>query len=291
MIQTAEESSRSEALGHAHALLGKLTDAIVHLRKVLQHKPALSGTDSEVRLTLSTISDHHFDLHVALTRADIHASDILETRLSVLDQLQAAFESSYEPSRLELIAALDLATEVIFETRSLVRASAAAHLDALRQRDKTSPVARKASTIVNLTMHVLPARHRSRYGEEILSELHELAKAKATGSMQIYYALRQLSRIWALRRTLANPAAHPLEPLIRATCWALSSEIRTWLVIGTVTLSALIDVVMEQGWGSALLAVPTAWVFHRGACWLRTKLDITVISGNQEDDEEFPPTG
>ncbi|MER7363297.1 hypothetical protein [Nonomuraea wenchangensis] len=129
---------------------------------------------------------------------------------------------------------------------------------------------------------MLPVEHRSRYAEEIRSELHDLAQSKATPGMQLYYALQQLSRIWALRRVLKDPATRRMETLLRILCWVLSSERRTWLVIGAVTTAALIDVVAEQGWGSALFAAPTAWIFHQGARWLRKRLGLVVKEGNEE---------
>ncbi|MEV6033587.1 hypothetical protein AB0L65_20700 [Nonomuraea sp. NPDC052116] len=142
--------------------------------------------------------------------------------------------------------------------------------------------AKPAIGLVSMLVRALPAEYRQRYAEELYSELYDLAQARATTSMQVYHALRQLTRTWHMRRALKNPTGRPLEPLFSATCWVLSSEARTWLVIGLVTLTALMDVVAEQGWGSALLTAPTAWMFHQGARWLRKRLGLNLKEGNEE---------
>lgn len=150
-------------------------------------------------------------------------------------------------------------------------------------KPRPESVVRLAKRLVACSMLALPREHRRRYAEELHGELHDLAQARATSSMQVYYALRQFTRIWQLRRALESPHKRRFEALYHSTCWVLSSEIRTWLAIGFVTLAALIDVVVEQGWGSAVLAAPTAWAFYHGACWLRKRLDIAVIGKRESD--------
>jgi hypothetical protein len=98
--------------------------------------------------------------------------------------------------------------------------------------------------------------------------------------MQVYYALRQMSRMWELRQALKRPTA-PGDMLLRILCSILASEVRTWLVIGPVTLAALFNVVAEQGWGSAILAIPAAWGFHQGAQRLRKRFGITAEGQDQ----------
>ncbi len=178
-------------------------------------------------------------------------------------------------------------TEVSYSLRPSSRIMQSA--GRLNRRHEPVAAANSAARIVALSMHILPVEHRTRYSEEIRSELYDLAQMKATPAMQIYYAFRQFGRIWALRGALKRPATRPSEKLFRAMCWVLSSERRTWLFIGTVTIAALIDVVMRQGWGSAPLAAPAAWLFHSGAKWLRRRLGIMVIGDNEKDDNSSSP--
>lgn len=219
----------------------------------------------------------------ALSEAQIHDVRVWNA-LRTINTLQSALSSS----ALETGLAASLAITSASEIREYVDEVARNWLARARSRTRVPP-AHTASRILDLSMSALPTQYRARYSDEIRAELYELAQVKATRSMQVYYALRQFGRVWALRRALKDPTTHPLEPLSRATSWVLSSEIRTWLVIGLVTLAALTDVVVEQGWGSALLAAPTAWIFHQGACWLRKRLAIEVISSKKSTDG--PPSG
>ncbi|SDL73744.1 hypothetical protein SAMN05421874_12843 [Nonomuraea maritima] len=143
-------------------------------------------------------------------------------------------------------------------------------------------VARPATRMVKLALFMLPHAHRERYDEEAHSELYDLARAKATASMQVYHALRYGIRMVQLRSALKDPARRSWEPVLQVTCWILATEFRTWLIIGSVTTAALINVVAEQGWGSAVLAAPTAWMFHHGARWLRKRLGLSLKEGDEE---------
>ncbi|MEV0821931.1 hypothetical protein [Nonomuraea rubra] len=191
------------------------------------------------------------------------------------------------PEDLEVAPLLD-ATITIINALTILQRSASPPA-ASDSEASPQPVAHVARRVVGCSMLALPREHRRRYAEELHAELYDLAQAKATASMQVYYALRQFTRIWRLRNALGNPHSRRFETPHLLAVWTLSSEIRTWLAIGFVTLAALVDVVAKQGWGSAVLAVPTAWAFHRGACWLRERLDITVVSSKRESDDGPPP--
>ncbi|MBB5626364.1 hypothetical protein BJ981_002063 [Sphaerisporangium krabiense] len=131
-----------------------------------------------------------------------------------------------------------------------------------------------AQRLANLTARMLPAAHRGRYVEELQAELWDLASARATKSMQLLYAFQQLGRVWQLRRELLVPGRCRGEVLLRWASWVLESDVRTWIPLSAIVILALINVVIEQGWGSAFLAAPTAWVFHKGVQRLRTRWGI-----------------
>ncbi|MEV0313544.1 hypothetical protein [Nonomuraea fuscirosea] len=151
-------------------------------------------------------------------------------------------------------------------------------------RSRTSPapiIASSARRIIDITMLALPQQHRSRYTEELQSELSVLAAMRATNLMQIIYALQQAGRMWQVRAALQDPNKRRCESIYRLTCWLLSSDMRTWAVLAPLTVAALFDIVAKQGWGSAILAAPTAWGFYQGAHWLRKRLGVTVSGGGQ----------
>ncbi|MFI6886777.1 hypothetical protein [Streptosporangium canum] len=146
----------------------------------------------------------------------------------------------------------------------------------LREAPINVTVTPLAGELIDLAMRVLPPVHRKRYVEELRAELWDLAAAKATRSMQVLYAVQQLRRVWQLRRELKAPDRSRAELLHQAACWVLASQVRTWGLIGFLTIAALFDVVVQQGPGSAFFAVPTLVGLHSGVEWLRKRWAVEI---------------
>ncbi|WP_271215882.1 hypothetical protein [Streptosporangium carneum] len=125
-------------------------------------------------------------------------------------------------------------------------------------------------------MRLLPAQHRSRFTEELKAELYDLAQAKATGAMQIMYALQQLGRVWELRIALQAPDQPRFYRLYQAACWVLTSDWRTWGLLGPLLAFGVINVNLSQGWGSALFTLPGIVGFYAGIEWLRKRWGVEV---------------
>ncbi|MFI7074968.1 hypothetical protein [Micromonospora sediminicola] len=61
-----------------------------------------------------------------------------------------------------------------------------------------------AERLVGAAVRVLPAEHRSRYRDEYLSELYDIAAAGASRWSLLAYALRLVDRAWVLRAELRD---------------------------------------------------------------------------------------
>ena len=61
-----------------------------------------------------------------------------------------------------------------------------------------------------------------------------------------------------------------------AARWVLASEWRTWALLAPALAAALIDVLVRQGWGSAVLSVPGAVGFYALVRYLRGRLGLTT---------------
>ncbi|MFF0572876.1 hypothetical protein [Streptosporangium saharense] len=62
--------------------------------------------------------------------------------------------------------------------------------------------------------------------------------------------------------------------LLRAACWMLASNHRTWWPLGAVLAFAAINIHLSQGWGSAFYTLPTIAAFHLGIEHLRRRWNI-----------------
>ncbi|MER7128616.1 hypothetical protein [Streptosporangium saharense] len=62
--------------------------------------------------------------------------------------------------------------------------------------------------------------------------------------------------------------------LLRAACWVLASNHRTWWPLGAVLTFAAVDIHLSQGWGSAFYTLPTIAAFHLGVEHLRRRWNI-----------------
>ena len=65
---------------------------------------------------------------------------------------------------------------------------------------------RPAAGVYGWTVRWLSPAARAAHGEELLDELFDLAEQHAVRRVQVGCALRQLTRVWALRRTAADAA-------------------------------------------------------------------------------------
>ncbi|NUP01720.1 MAG: hypothetical protein HOV96_21255 [Nonomuraea sp.] len=56
--------------------------------------------------------------------------------------------------------------------------------------------------------------------------------------------------------------------------WVLASEWRTWALVAPCLVAALIDVLVRQGWGSAVLSPPVIAGYHLLVWRLRKRLGV-----------------
>ncbi|RVX40757.1 hypothetical protein EDD27_3179 [Nonomuraea polychroma] len=129
--------------------------------------------------------------------------------------------------------------------------------------------------LIGIAIYLLPAAHRERYEEELLAELHEQADSTPTIVM-VVYALHQLGRIWELRAALQAPERPMYHRLHRMLCWILASDWRTWGLLGPLMAFAIVNVFIQEGWGSAFFTIPAVVAFYAGVEWLRARWGVEV---------------
>lgn len=138
-------------------------------------------------------------------------------------------------------------------TRAATLSRALAAPEAAASGPPGAAVPRIAAWLIAVESRLLPARHRGRFAVEFAGELHDLACEHGARWPQVLYTLRQLRRVAHLRAALQSPA----QPRwFRAACWMLASEWRTWGLFGPVMAFAIVNVHVQQGWGSALFTIP-----------------------------------
>ncbi|MEV8630702.1 hypothetical protein AB0395_03515 [Streptosporangium sp. NPDC051023] len=132
--------------------------------------------------------------------------------------------------------------------------------------------------LVDFTVYLLPKEQQARYAEEFRAEIWDLIAAKATRSMQVWYAVLQLSRAWQLRRELSSGPKRPrIGSFRRAAHWVLASNLRTWPVLIVTLLWGSIDTYRDTGLGAAILvAVGSGAVFHTMIKSFRRLLRVEV---------------
>ncbi|MER6171341.1 hypothetical protein [Streptosporangium sp. NPDC001681] len=260
---------------HSHAL-DLCLEFANHIRYAIDRAKTL---DLISNLDFVSTLDLAHDLHYALRGPRDLAKQLNFDRAYVhalIDTLSSASDIVGE-----IVSTLDLKLAVLWEVERINQARTTSSIEA-PTRVTVAPLAQK---LVDLTMRALPVAHRRRYIEELRAELWDLAAKKATPSMQVLYAIQQLGRVWQLRCELHAPGHRRFEVLHQAVCWVLASQARTWGLIGFVTITALFDVVLQQGPGSAFFAVPTLVGFHSGVEWLRKRWNVTVESRSRSEDE------
>lgn len=146
---------------------------------------------------------------------------------------------------------------------------------------RASAASRLTESLLALELQLLPTQHRARYAEEFHAELHDLAQARATKALQFLYALQQLRRVWQLRAALQAPYHPRLHRLHRLACWILSSDWRTWGLLGPLMAFAIVNVFLQQGWGSAFFTIPAIVAFYAGVEWLRSRWSVKVKPGRR----------
>ncbi|MGW4411735.1 hypothetical protein ACWEJ6_47475 [Nonomuraea sp. NPDC004702] len=140
-------------------------------------------------------------------------------------------------------------------------------------RRELKQLASPALRLLQLQARLLPSAARDRYLEEWRAELHFLAKARTGQFVQLKYALRQLGKVAQLRFAL-RPHAFLMRRIQIFMYWTLTSHLRTWGVLGPLLVLAISNVYIQQGWGSAVLALPVIPAFHGSVKWLRKRLGI-----------------
>ncbi|MGW6499307.1 hypothetical protein [Nonomuraea angiospora] len=139
-----------------------------------------------------------------------------------------------------------------------------------------APASQPARRLIDIEIRLLPAAYRQRYAEELLSELHDLTQARANSLSQLLYVFRQLRRVWQLRAALQAPGQARFHRLHRAACWILASDWRTWVLLGPLMAFAIVNVFLQQGWGSAFFTIPAIVAFYAGVEWLRKRWGVEV---------------
>ncbi|XVQ90459.1 hypothetical protein ACQP2K_03410 [Microbispora siamensis] len=91
-----------------------------------------------------------------------------------------------------------------------------------------------------------------------------------------------LAGVWIT--IVIGPHGHWQAVVRRWVCWVLESQARTWIPLGLINIAALVNVVAQQGWGSAFLAIPTVVSFSLGVMWLRRRLRVVVKRRRHEDE-------
>ncbi|MEU8404517.1 hypothetical protein AB0C28_55940 [Nonomuraea sp. NPDC048892] len=134
--------------------------------------------------------------------------------------------------------------------------------------------AHAAEWILLQLVRQLPVRHRMRFAEEFYAELQTLANSRRGPTLMIKYSFYQSLRIWQLRMALQSHATPYL--VQRAIRWLLVSEWRTWGLLGPLVVFAIVNVFLQQGWGSAFFTIPAVVAFYAGVEWLRSRWGVKV---------------
>ncbi|MER6505927.1 hypothetical protein ABT158_03900 [Nonomuraea sp. NPDC001636] len=123
---------------------------------------------------------------------------------------------------------------------------------------------------------LLPHEHRGRFFEEFQSELLAMAEARVPLTRRLLYMACQMRHIVQLRTVLQFPLDPPFSGLRRAACWILASDWRTWGLLGPLMAFAIVNVFLQQGWGSAFFTIPAVVAFYAGTEWLRSRWGVSV---------------
>lgn len=113
-----------------------------------------------------------------------------QIRVAVLDQADVTVDSGFD----------GVTTTVSVRTLSVEEQLRA---DAFREPPPSTP-APAAARLLARGVQILPVHARSRYEEELGSELCELVDMGASRRQQVIYSLRLWVRMWALRRALRS---------------------------------------------------------------------------------------
>ncbi|MFI6182504.1 hypothetical protein ACIA8R_43745 [Nonomuraea sp. NPDC051191] len=145
-----------------------------------------------------------------------------------------------------------------------------------RDPEKNIRVPESVERLICWQITLLPIPQRTRYAEELRAELHDLTQAGATKAMLFLYAFQQITHVVALRAAIQSPSRPRLYRLHKTACWMLASDWRTWGLLGPVMAVALVNVLLQQGWGSAFYTIPAVVAFYAGVEWLRNRWGVSV---------------
>ncbi|MGW0809910.1 hypothetical protein [Nonomuraea sp. NPDC002799] len=236
------------------------------LRDALGRAPRL---DPAVARPLEHALEHACDLHLAFTRA----LDIAIERALARALIHALDRSI----RLARAHGVDLGLDdSLARARALARVLTAPGSDTFGLGPPGTAAPRIAEWLIAAESRLLPEQHRSRFFHEFRSELHELACEHDARWPQVMYTLRQFRRVAQLRAAIQAPARPRLYRTHTAMCWVLASNGRTWGLLGPVMAFAIVNVHLQQGWGSALFTIPGVVAFNCGVEWLRKRWAIDV---------------
>lgn len=277
-----------QGLAEAHVLASAFIKAIHHSRDVADDRNiafhetvALSRMlDLATSLDLDTFLYRALGRHTSdLANAQDYAHGLIRNLLYALDQAWLFATEGSVAIDLALERAVQRVDDLVGQLELLDVPGEAVKLPVAAP--EPAATSRSAEHLVARMMRLLPAQHRGRYAEELNAELYDLAQAKATGAMQVIYALQQLGRVWELRAALRAPDQSRFRRLHRVACWALASEWRTWGLLGPLLAFGVINVNLSQGWGSALFTLPGIVSFYAGVEWLRRRWGVEVKRRNK----------
>ncbi|MBB2741934.1 UNVERIFIED_ORG: hypothetical protein FHR35_001756 [Microbispora rosea subsp. rosea] len=201
------------------------------------------------------------------------------------------WEGINEKSLPPLAEALRLHLQIAIETAQGFRAELWRREALAKPQQLSQPIQRpnpcvapSALHLVDQVVRILPQEYRDRYQEEFRAEIHELAQAKATKTLQIIYVAQQLRHVWQLRNALQAPDSPRMRRLHQVACWILASDWRTWGLLAPLMILGIVNVHLQQGWGSALFTLPGVVTFYAGVEWLRKHWNVRVKG--HEDSEK-----
>ncbi|MCA2229649.1 hypothetical protein [Nonomuraea aurantiaca] len=132
-------------------------------------------------------------------------------------------------------------------------------------------VSRSAAGLLKVGLQIVPSADRERYREELLADLHDIASGRAPKLAQLRYAINQVLHALPLRLSLRHPTRYVRDIAFRLTYWILSSDFRTWGLLGPFLGWGIVNIHLQQGWGSALFTLPGVVAFYAGIEWLRKR--------------------
>ncbi|MEO3814129.1 hypothetical protein ABGB17_34460 [Sphaerisporangium sp. B11E5] len=285
-VQLAGEAERtqSEALEFAHEFdtfidqahssnLAVYMDVVAYLNRL----DALSRTFEHKLNSVHTLARRlEIDHHIYEARDYIR---ILIDKINCerpLDRPRYLITTGHEVG-VELSHTLRVMAWILYElsrTAWAMSEASRAALDSIHSSDvanRPGDVSRPAAGLLKVAIQIVPSANRERYREELLADLHDIASGKAPRLAQVRYSINQVLRAFPLRLSLRRPTYYARDIAFRLTYWLLSSDVRTWGFLGPLLAWGIVNIHLQQGWGSALFTLPGLVAFYAGIEWLRKR--------------------